>query len=229
MTTTFTALRDPSLRYAAWWIRVFQVTSRYVLVFALCAVACGNDPPEDSPKDSGSVAPVTLELFPGDFVAEDTPLAMLSEGDPVSLAAAPQGGHVIHVAAKVRGMTVDIANLRVRLREPDTNLIQVEEARDVVWKPVPGEPDLMQPDLASITQVSHVPSCPDYDARSIVGVPWNIEIVVTETGGPGKGSVTLGVLPSCEQADPVDKAQCQCECEANYVLGKCGAPPKDGG
>lgn len=198
------------------------MTSRCVLGLALCALGCGNDPPDDSRKDSGTVDPVTLELFPGDFVATDTPLAMLEQGDPVSLAAAPQGGHVIHVAAKVRGMTQDRANLRVRLREPDTNLIQVEEARDVDWKPVPGEPDLMQPDLASISDVSHVPSCPDYDARGIVGLPWNIEIVVTETGGPGKGSVTIGVVPACDQTDPVAKDQCHCECEANYELGKCG-------
>jgi hypothetical protein len=206
----------------------FVVTSRLALGIALCVLGCGNEP-SDEPKDSGPVEPVKLELIPGDFVAEDTPLSLLSAGDPVRLSAAPQGGHVIHVAAKVRGMTQQVANLRVRLRHPDTNLIQVEEARDVAWKPVPGEPDLMQPDLASITQVSHVPACPDYDARSIVDTPWKIEIIVTETGGPGTGSVTLGVLPSCLQADPVDEAQCRCECEANYILGKCGATKDDGG
>lgn len=204
------------------------MTSRFVLGFALCVLSCGNEP-ADEPKDSGPIEPVTLELFPGDFVAEDTPLTPLAAGDPVSLAAAPQGGHVIHVAAKVRGMTQQIANLRVRLRDPDTNLIQVEEARDVVWKPVPGEPELMQPDLASITQVSHVPACPDYDARSIVDTPWEIEIVVTENSGPGTGSVKLDVVPSCLQTDPVDAAQCHCECEADYILGKCGAVKDDSG
>jgi hypothetical protein len=198
------------------------VTSRLALCFALATVACGNEPAPE-PKDGGSVEPVALTLYPGDFVAEDAPLSMLSEGDPVALVAAPQGGHVIHVAPKVRGMTRNIANLRVRVRDPGTNLIQVEEARDVVWKPVPGEPDLMQPDLASVTQVSHVPACPDYDARSIVDTPWNLELIVKEVDGPGTGSVTIGVVPSCLQTDPGDQQQCVCECEAGYVLGKCGA------
>lgn len=187
---------------------------------ALGALGCSESAPPGE-KDSAPPDPVQLTLFPGDFVAEDTPLSMLSEGDPVQLWAAPQGGHVIHVAPKVLGMTRDIANLRTRLRYPETNLIQTEEARDVVWKPVPGEPDLMQPDLSSISQVSHIPVCPDYDSTDIVDRPWKLEIIVTENDGPGVGSVTIGVVPSCLQSEPGDKAECYCECEADYVLGKC--------
>jgi hypothetical protein len=187
---------------------------------ALWVLGCGESAPSEK-KDATPPEPVTLTLLPGDFVAEDQPLQMLSEGDPVQLWAAPQGGHVIHVAPQVRGMTSDIGNLRTRLRFPDTNLIQTEEARDVVWKAVPGEADLMQPDLSSISQVSHVPACPNYDARDIVGQPWKIEIIVTEIDGPGVGSVIIGVVPVCAQSDAGAATACQCECEAGYVLGKC--------
>jgi len=204
------------------------VTRQIAFGLALLALACSESDGGPKDKDSGPPDPVTLEVFPADFVAENTPLKMLSDGDPIQLIAAPQGGHVIHVAAKVRGMTRDIANLRARIRYPDTNLIQTEEARDVVWKPVPGEPDLMQPDPSSITQVSHIPACPDYETSDIVDQLWKLEVVVTEVDGPGVGSTTIGVVPKCLQTDPADETQCRCECEALYVLGKCN-PNADGG
>jgi len=187
----------------------------------LALIACGGGDADPGTHDSGPVGPVTLEVFPGDFVSEDTPLVMLSEGDPVKLVAAPQGGHVIHVGAQVRGLSSDIVNLRGRIRDPATDAIVTEEARDVVMKPVPGAPDLMQPDLRSVSQVTHIPACPDYEDFDLVDQPFTLEVVITEIEGPGVGSARLGVRPSCEQSDATEKAQCQCECQASYVLGKC--------
>jgi hypothetical protein len=150
------------------------------------------------------------------------PMRMLREGDPIELWPAPQGGHVVLVAAKVKNFIGDTAILRVKARYPDTPFIVAEEARSVKLVPVPGEPDTMQPDLSTRTQVAHIPLCPDYDPMDIVDRPLEFALTVTTFGSdePQSGAVTLRLRPTCVDGK-VDKPFCQCECSANYVLGKC--------
>ncbi|MCC6668348.1 MAG: hypothetical protein IT375_31680 [Polyangiaceae bacterium] len=193
----------------------------WVLPCCLMAVACKNEPgPEPEPK---SDVVVVLDVLPGDFVAENEPLKMLSAGDPIQLVPAPQGGHVIHVGARVRGLGSDTVNIRSRLRDPKTNAIEMEEARDIVMRPVDGQPEWMEPDLRSVSQVTHIPACPNYDAVVLLGATWTLEVIIDEIEGPGLGTARVDVSPACSQADGPAKAQCQCECEPNYVLGKCAA------
>jgi len=202
-------------------------------MLALCGgltSSCGGDDAKTDPKDAGPDGPVTLDVYPGDFVEEDLPMKMLADGDEVKLVSAPQGGHVVHIGARVRGLKTDVVNIRARIRDPQTNAIQVEEARDIVMKPVAGEPDLMEPDPRSVSQVTHIPTCPNYDAYDLVDQSWTLEVLIDEVAGPGVGSATLGIKLTCQQADASSKAQCHCECEANYVLGKCsGTGPTDAG
>ncbi|MBK7580445.1 MAG: hypothetical protein IPI67_09595 [Myxococcales bacterium] len=187
---------------------------------ALVVAGCGKGDGEPKPKPKPDVV-VDLEILPADFVAENQPLKLLSEGDPIALVPAPQGGHVIHVGARVLGLTSDTVNLRSRLRDPASNAIQMEEARDVVMKPVPGQPGWMEPDLRSVSQVTHIPACPNYDADVIVDAPWKLEVIIDEIDGPGLGSASVVVKPACAQTDPTQLALCQCECGPGYVLGKC--------
>jgi hypothetical protein len=88
-------------------------------------------------------------------------------------------------------------------------------------KPVPDQPDLMENDLRSVSQLTHIPACPDYDAIDIVDRAWKLEVIIREVDGLGEGSATVTIELRCLQSDPAAKAQCQCECEKNYVLGKC--------
>ncbi len=190
---------------------------------ALLVAGCGNESAGPDPKKDAGFGSYTV--FPADFVAEDTPMTMLADGDGVQLFAAPQGGHVLHIAAKVQGMAGQIANIRARIRDSDTDEIVTQEARDVVWKPVPGEPESKQPDIRSISQVTHVPACPNYGALDIVDRAWTLELVITGVDVPGSGESTLSVVPKCLESGG-DHAFCQCECQAGYVLGKCTS---DGG
>lgn len=188
---------------------------------ALALAACGKDDPKEPEPVSDVVIP--LEVLPADFVAENQPMKMLSEGDAIQLAAAPQGGHVLHIGARVKGLGSDTVNLRTRLRDPATNAIQMEEARDIVMRPVPGEPEWMEPDLRSVSQVTHIPACPNYDAVTLLDAPWKLEVIVDEIEGQGLGSATLGVKPECSQTSAALLAMCKCECEPKYVLGKCAS------
>jgi len=155
-------------------------------------------------------------------------MRMLAEGDPLELWAAPQGGHVVLVGAKVQHLPTDVAILKVRVRHPPTNLILAEEARSVKMVPVPGEPDTMQPDLRSRSQVAHVPLCPDYDTFDIVDSPMSVtvQVLAPPVDPTYVGETTLSLVPRCLPGT-ADEGVCRCECTANYFLGKCPPSPKD--
>lgn len=190
---------------------------------SLLAISCEESAPAPKPK---SDVVVSLEVLPADFVAENQPMKMLAEGDSIALVAAPQGGHVIHIGARVRGLGSDTVNIRTRLRDPATNAIEMEEARDIVMRPVPGQPEWMEPDLRSVSQVTHIPACPNYDPSVLLDAPWKLEVIIEEIEGPGRGSAIVGVRPACQQPDAPLQAMCKCECEPEYVLGKCAGGTK---
>jgi len=150
------------------------------------------------------------------------PLRMLGDGDALHLWKAPQGGHVVLVAAKVGNLTTNTATLKVRMRRPG-GIIVAEESRTVAMVPVPGEPNLMQPDIRSRSQAAHVPLCPDYDAEDIVDqvLEVDIEVIALYTDPPAAGKTTLRLTPICGAIDPQDEPLCRCECEGRYVLGQC--------
>lgn len=200
------------------------------------AVESGGDDAESEFADAGAPGADALDaadplvVIPAAFTEENAPMRILHNGDAIDLIRAPQGGHVVLLAAQVRNMSTSAANIRVRVRRPETGFIVAEEKRTVAMVAVPGEGDTMQPDLRSRSQVAHVPLCPDYDPVDIVAQALDVEIEVTAlyTAPPRVGSTRILLVPGCQQTAPADEALCRCECAANYALGKCandaGAP-----
>jgi hypothetical protein len=182
-----------------------------------------NDASSDLAGDPNSDgdAPGVLLVHPAQFTEEGAPMRMLADDGALELWAAPQGGHVVLIGAKVQKLPGDVAILRVRVRHPATNLIIAEEARSVKMVPVPGEPDMMQPDIRTRSQVAHVPLCPDYDAFDIVDRPMSVtvQVMAPPVDPTHVGETTLTLLPTCVAA--ASEEHCRCECTANYVLGKC--------
>jgi hypothetical protein len=166
-------------------------------------------------SDSGS-----LLVLPAEFTEESAPMRMLDDGGQLHLWKAPQGGHVVLIGAKVEHLTTSTATLRVRMRRPG-GIIVAEESRTVAMVPVAGEPNRMQPDIRSRSQVAHVPLCPDYDEVDIVDEPLDVDVEVTAlyTDPPAFGKTTIRLTPTCSTA--VDPDLCRCECTAGYVLGRC--------
>jgi hypothetical protein len=178
--------------------------------------------------------PSDLEIVPTLYVEPELPVDVLEPGDPVELWRAPQGGHVVRFGVRVKGLESSFIEERVRVRVPDTGLIIAEETRTAAMEVVPEDPTLKQNDRRSVSQVVHVALCPDYDARDIVNMEHLVQIEVTELYADfSRGSAEVRVVPKCLQTDPAELAECQCECTANYVLGKCrpdaGSPHADGG
>jgi hypothetical protein len=88
----------------------------------------------------------------------------------------------------------------------------------------------MQNDHRSLSQMVHVPLCPDYRSRDIAGEPYLVEVEVLELyADDSTGSAELSLIPTCMQTALDEKAECECECAAQYVPGKCGAALLDAG
>ncbi len=216
-----------------------------VLAFAGFTWACGSPSGGDDPSSGGSGAaggagtgsggtagaggigggPRDIEVEPVMYTTSDLPLELLADEDPVELWRAPQGGHVLLVGARVRGLGSDTIELRARVRDRDTRFILSEEARTVVMQPVAGEPDLQVTDRRSNSQAAHVAVCPNYGEKDVVGRLHDLEVEVVELYDDfSSGNATVAVMPTCFQEREADRAKCLCECERDYVLGKCATP-----
>lgn len=165
-----------------------------------------------------------LEVFPAMFVAEYQPLDPIEEGEEIPLTLPPQGGHVLLVGAQIRNLRTDTIELRTKIRDPETGALVAEEGRTVVARPVEGQPGLFQPDIRTNSQINHVPVCPDYDDKDITDRTYQIEVSVRElyVEPQRTAKAVRSVVPTCKLAP--DQAFCECECKANYVLGKCTEP-----
>jgi hypothetical protein len=173
--------------------------------------------------DAGS-----LELAPGHFTEEGQPLTPLSSGDAVSLAQATQGGQVLYVASRVRGLpeepdAVVVVQIEAFARDPTSGAELAHDLRTIRMLPVPGEPGVMQPELRSRSQVAHLVLCPNYETRDLIGAEWLVELTIEEfdVECPKRGAAELLVVPNCDGRTPENQALCECECEANYTPGKC--------
>ncbi|RYE75902.1 MAG: hypothetical protein EOO74_09310 [Myxococcales bacterium] len=200
---------------------------RLLLPLAFASLlACSDD--EDSPGATGGAPGQTeqpinvLVVHPAQFVLENTPLKRLADGDPFDLWSAEQGGHVALVGAQIEGIVGDTIELRARFNDPATGRIIAEESRTVVVVPVPGSDTLKEPNLTVRSQVTHVPLCPDYEDYDVVDREVELVITVLEkyTSPPRRGQASVRVVPRCGDLAE-NQALCQCECTANYTLGKC--------
>lgn len=170
-------------------------------------------------------------VLPAEFVQDNEPLRMLSDGDDVQLLRPPQGGHILTISAKVKNLTSDAVTLRVRARKLAGGLIIAEEARTVAMLDIPNEPGFRQPNLTTKSQAAQVPVCPDYDPSDVVDQEMllEVEIVTQYTARPLEAVGVRRVVARCSQTDPNDRALCRCECEKNYVLGRCGGQAGNAG
>lgn len=164
-----------------------------------------------------------LEVIPAMFVAEDVNLDPIDEGEAIPLSLPPQGGHVLWIGAYLKNPASDTVELRSRLRDPQTGELVAEEGRTVVIRPVEGQFGLFQPDIRTVSQVTHVPVCPVYGPKPVAETTYELEVSVRElyVEPQRTAKATRSVIPSCKLMPEANQALCQCECEADYVLGKC--------
>jgi hypothetical protein len=155
---------------------------------------------------------------------DGTTAELTQEGQPVELTFPIQGGHVLFIGARIRNLGACGNELSASLRNPTTGDILATEKRSVDF--VQGGPDGGTPDLSDTSSLANVPACPDTTARDVADTDWLLEVKVTDKQ-QRTATASRHVVPRCQQRDPDARAQCLCECRANYVFGRCGH--SDGG
>lgn len=155
---------------------------------------------------------------------DGTFVELAGDGQPVALTFPIQGGHVLFIGARIRNLGACGNELSASLRNPTTNDIYATEKRSVDF--VLGGSDGGTPDLSDTSSVANVPACPDSTGRDVADTDWLLEVKVTDKQHRS-ALASRHVTPRCNQSDPDARAQCLCECRANYVFGKCGRA--DGG
>ena len=150
---------------------------------------------------------------------------LTQDGMPVDLTFPTQGGHVLFVGARVHDMPECNQLLSATVSDPQTGALYSTEER-VVDFPVADDSGGI-PDLSDTASVANVPMCPDYGTRDVLNQDWVLQVSVADDAGYSANALRH-VTPVCRQTDPAALANCQCECAANYFLGKC-VPGRDAG
>jgi hypothetical protein len=182
----------------------------------LAGTACGDAQGDDAHRAG-------LELGP--VVYRPAGLAELMDGGPIDLFAAPQGGHVLVVGARARGLDSATVEMTARLVSPEGNVTIVDSTRTAKLIPSDGHAGWLEPDPSNLYAFVHLPVCPDPQGRAIVGTGLRLELQVTELYSDfASAEQSLKVFPICTVAAAPNVSQCECECSASPTSSACGVP-----
>jgi hypothetical protein len=163
--------------------------------------------------------PVEIEVTPTQYNAMRQVQTALLPGDDLDLVRPPQGGFVLFIGVRVRGLEEATVELESQLL--DGGVVATSDRRTVRLIPMAEDVRLYQPDLTVFTNVNHVPMCPSQSAVDRFDRPFRLRQTVREPGSGRVGAAELEVTPRCRQSDATELARCRCECERDYRLGKC--------
>jgi hypothetical protein len=165
---------------------------------------------------------VPIALVPAQYDSVTMQLAdMPASGGVLDLVRPPQGGYVSFVGARARNLTDGNVEIHGRLLDPQTNAIRFEDVRVVQLRRDGADPDAWLPDLRSYVNVANVAVCPSTGTGDLYNVPFTLQVELRETSTPRVGVASVAIMTACRQTDAQDLARCQCECAANFMLGKC--------
>ena len=184
-------------------------------VLALGLLGCGAGAPSPG-------APLTVT--PASYDAAAMTLTDLAPGGPIDLVFPPQGGFVLFVGGRVRGLDNGNVEMRARMIDPGSGAVIAENKRVVTLQRDPADAASWIPDLRSFQNVPNVTMCPSTSATDRFDVTLTLELTVTELSSGRAGMATLPTVPSCRQSDAKQLALCRCECGANWTPTRCAGP-----
>jgi hypothetical protein len=203
------------------WARALEL-----LALALALSGCSS--PSSGAEDGGpNTCPVGFlgDGGPPDFgitvLRADDSVVPVMQGDTVPMLFPPQGGRVIFVGVdatnfdgcgvQLTGALRDLATQEVRVDSRTINLIPTGEGHGVSGKT--GESV-----AAAIANFANVPVCPnEWSSTNVYGTLYGLEVTVKDKEGR-QLTKKLDVTPEC--GEPARVAECECICQAGYVLGQ---------
>lgn len=156
----------------------------------------------------------------------DGTLASLERGGRVPLILPPQGGKVLLVG--IRARNVDGCGLRITaaLRDPCTGRVLGLDRRPVFLVD-DGSGWAVPRQVAQLSDYANIPACPNFATeRDVDEQELVLEVEIEDIAGRTARAETR-LTPYCGEAQHL--AQCACECDADYVLGRACEPDGDGG
>lgn len=196
--------------------------SSAVMALAIAFALSGCPEPEPQP-DAGPV-----DCFVGDpeqlpelqlvYRTAKGELADLADGDEVPLIIPPQGGHIVAIGARLRNVNICGLQMSALLRDPCTNRILGREGRPTFleanadgWA-VPIAPGLLD-NFVNINACPNLVSSRDLDRQ-----PYLLELRAVNFNAELSLTSQLTVTTVC--GEPDSARLCECQCDADYVLGR---------
>ncbi|MBI1945664.1 MAG: hypothetical protein HYS27_08210 [Deltaproteobacteria bacterium] len=185
-------------------------------------VVCGCEPLEPEP-DAGPAdcfvgdpgQPPELQLV---YRTAQGEMADLVDGGEVPLIIPPQGGHVVIIGARLRNVNVCGLQMSALLRDTCTNRILGREGRPIyVEKSADGWAVPIAPER--LDNYVNINACPNLvSSRDVDQQPYQLELRAVNLNVDLLLTAQLEVTAVCGEPDTA--RQCECQCDADYVLGR---------
>jgi hypothetical protein len=181
------------------------------LAFALVLLGVGGcpaNPGECKLPDPSMLGGANGDGLEAQLVAADNAGAMhvISDGDPVTLMRAPQGGHILLVGARIHNDDTCQLDATGSLRDTASNrVLGLDERSMYLTKTGDG---WSQPE-ASLSAAPNVAVCPNSaTTAAVAGNIYQLEIALVDSSGAQVADVKANVIPTCDADDTYCTQEC---------------------
>jgi hypothetical protein len=178
------------------------------LAALLLLAGCPANPGECKLPDTSMLGGANGAPLEAELVAADSAGAMhvISDGDPVTLMRAPQGGHILLVGARIHNDATCQLDATGSLRDTASNrVLGLDERTMYLTKTGDG---WSQPD-ASLSAAPNVAVCPNSATTAAVADNmYQLEIALVDGDGAQVADVKANVIPTCDADDTYCAQEC---------------------
>jgi len=168
------------------------------------APACEVPPIPPGPPGGADAADVVLVAQGDGGQLED-----LVDGAAVPLIAAPQGGHILLIGARVRGVSGCSVQINAALRDPCNNRVVGLEDRPITLQDR-GDGWAVPIDPGELANYANVAVCPvQAAAHDLHGNLFELEVRISDDAGTVLAERTAMIRPTCGP----DDTYCRCDCD----------------
>ena len=202
-----------------------------VIALAIALALSGCEPPEPEP-DAGP-----QDCFVGDpeqapelqlvYRTAEGDLADLVEGAEVPLIVPPQGGMVVAIGARLRNVNICGLQMSALLRDTCTDRILGREGRPIhLEKSAEGWALPIAP--SRLDNYVNINACPNLvSSRDLDQEPYQLELRAVNLNTDLSMTSQLTLTTVCGEPDA--ERLCECQCDADYVLGRDDCYAADAG
>lgn len=183
-----------------------------------CTERASEEPAGSNGGSGGATSWDPVLLRPGYYQAETFPSTLVSDGEPITVRFASQGGYAMFVGARASGLEPGTARVASELVDPEDGRALVFDGRMIeVVESADGSGDV-EPDFQSSSNFSHLVPCPNYGTRPVHGVEWILGLKMGDSKVDARtGSVSVKVIPSCAE----DSRYLNCLCPEATISRGC--------